>query len=427
MNSFLIFILTVIILSYGLDVLVSLLNLQNLRPTVPEEMREFYDAEKYRHSQEYLTVQTRFGLMEKSFFTVLTIAFICVGGFNWVDHWIRTADFGEIGSGLLFMGALGVGSRIISLPFSLYDTFQIEAKFGFNKMTLKTFAMDLIKGLILSVVIGGPILAAILWFFTATGDQAWIYAWISVSILQLLILFIAPTFIMPLFNKFIPLADGSLKKKIEDFAQSQNFELQGIFTMDGSKRSSKANAFFTGFGKFKRIVLFDTLIQKHTEEELVAILAHEIGHFKRKHIHKQVVVGTLAMGGLFYLLSLFINHPGLFEAFQMDRVSVYASLVFISFLYSPISRIVSMITHALSRKYEYEADAYACSTYGYPEVLIQALKKLSADNLSNLTPHPIKVFLDYTHPPLLKRIEAIKMLRNVTGSANFSRPGLANS
>ena len=256
-------------------------------------------------------------------------------------------------------------------------------------------------------VLGGPLLAVVLWFFDKTGKLAWLYAWGIVIAFQLTVMFLAPILIMPLFNRFTPLPEGELKKAIEGYAKSQDFKLKGIFTMDGSKRSSKSNAFFTGFGKFRRIVLYDTLVANHSVDQLVAIVAHEMGHFKQKHIHKMVLLATISMGIMFYILSHFLNNKNLFAAFGMDHLSVYASLIFFSFLYSPLSTSFSIFMNFLSRKFEFQADHFARQSGGGPGPLDAALKKLSSDNLTNLTPHPLKVFWDYSHPPVLERIRAL--------------------
>lgn len=241
--------------------------------------------------------------------------------------------------------------------------------------------------------------------------MAWVYAVLTVIFFELLFTFIAPVLIMPLFNKYIPLEDGELKTELENYAIRENFKMKGLFKMDGSKRSTKSNAFFTGFGKFRRIVLFDTLIEKHTTQELVSVLAHEMGHYKKGHINKFMIMSFLNTILIFFVLSFFIGNVGLFEAFSMEYVSVYGSLVFFGFLYTPISMVLSVIQNVISRKYEYESDRYAVETYKNPEAMTEALKKLSVDNLSNLTPHKLKVFMEYSHPPVLERIKAIKNIK----------------
>jgi len=406
---YLIIILLILISKYFLELIVEILNLKKVSAVLPDEFVGYYDDNKYAKSQSYLKENTIFGLIEDSIGLALTIIFIIAGGFNFIDGLVRGFNLqGDILNGLLFLGVLLLISQVFSLPFSVYHTFVIEQKYGFNKTTIKTFILDFIKSLVLSAVIGSIVFAGIIWFFEKIGVNAWFYCWTGVTIFQLFLVFIAPVVIMPLFNKFNALEDGELKTAIGSYAQSQNFKLQGVFKMDGSRRSTKSNAFFTGFGKFRRIVLFDTLIEKHSVQELVSVLAHEIGHYKKKHIMKNMLISVCTTGLMFFILSLFLNNPGLFAAFKMEHKSIYASIVFFGFLYAPINMFFAIISNVISRKYEYEADAFAVQTYKNHEAFITALKKLSVNNLSNLTPHPLKVFLHYSHPPVLKRISAIR-------------------
>ncbi len=408
MNLFFVLIIAILIGTYLLDLIVDTINVRHVKTDLPAEFEGFYDAEKYKKSQEYLKENTRFGIISDSITTPVTIAFIIFGGFNMVDQFVRGFGLSSIPTGLLFAGVLLLAFQIIHIPLSIYDTFVIEEKYGFNRTTPKTFILDTLKSWGLAAVIGGIILSAVLWFFEKAGPWSWLYCWIAVTVLQIFLMVIAPVVIMPLFNKFFPLEEGELKKAIENYASSQSFKMKGVFTMDGSKRSTKSNAFFTSFGKFRRIVLFDTLIEKHTVDELISVLAHEMGHYKKSHILKSVVLSVLTIGVMFYILSLFINNKELFAAFKMEEISIYASLFFFGFLYAPIDMILSIFGNMLSRKHEYEADAYAVETYTKPESMIMALKKLSTDNLLNLTPHPLKVFLSYSHPPVLERIQAIR-------------------
>jgi len=410
MNKYLIFILTIIIFKYLLDLVVDILNVSHIKTELPEEFQGYYDAPEYKRSQNYLREKTCFGIIEDTFFNFVIIIFILTSGFNIIDQFARSFNFGEIFTGLIFVGVLMLALKLLSIPFSAFSTFVIEEKYGFNKTTWKTFIQDIIKSLILTAIIGGIAYSAVVWFFIQAGSLAWVYCWGAITLFELFLVFIAPVVIMPLFNKFVPLEDGQLKEELEDYARRQNFKIKGVFKMDGSKRSTKSNAFFTGFGNFRRIALFDTLIEKHTTEELISILAHEIGHYKKKHIVKGMVLSVITSGFMFFILSKFINNRGLFDAFGMQEVSVYASLVFFSFLYSPINMIFSVIGNVISRKHEYQADKFAVRTYPKPDAFINALKKLTVDNLSNLNPHPAKVFLDYSHPPVLKRIKAIKQL-----------------
>lgn len=411
MNFYLVIILFVLIGSYVLDLILDTLNVRHAQPKLPGEFEGYYDPREYRKSQEYLKDNTRLGLISNSIMTPLTIAFMIFGGFNMVDRFARGFQLGTIPTGLIFTGVLLLAHHLLSIPFSAYDTFVIEEKYGFNKTTPKTFILDILKSWLLVVLIGGAVLSAVYWFFDKAGSMAWLFCWLSVSVFQIFLIFVAPVVIMPIFNKFVPLEEGPLKQAIEGYAQSQRFMMKGVFVMDGSKRSTKTNAFFTGFGRFRRIVLYDTLIEKHTLEELVSVLAHEMGHFKRKHVLKSIVISILTTGLMFYILSLFINNRELFSAFRMQETSIYASLLFFGFLYAPIGMVLSVFGHMLSRKHEYDADIYAAETYGKPGSMIEALKKLSVANLSNLTPHPLMVFFTYSHPPVLDRIRAIRNMR----------------
>ena len=412
---------------FYLDCLADILNLRRLQGELPDEFKGIYDPTKYATSLQYQKDSVYSDLLSRTFFLVGTLIFFGMGGFFLMDAVARMYNYGTIGTGLIYIGILTAIRTVFQIPFSLYDTFYLEAKYGLNKMSFKTFLSDLVKSLVLSVVIGAPIIAGIIYFFENTGELGWLYSWIIFTLFQLLLMYLAPAVIMPLFNKFSPLPEGDLRTAIEKYAATRKFQLSGIFTMDSSKRSTKSNAFFTGFGRFRRLVLFDTLIKIQTQEELVSILAHEIGHFERKHIQKSLVISILSTGFFFYTFAIFKNNPGLFAAFRMEQTSVYASLVFTGFLFSPISKIISIFTQMLSRKYEFEADAFACETYGDPTTLISALKKLSLDHLSHLTPHPLKVLLDYSHPPILERIRVHRQLpggnrRNQTGERRAAAP-----
>lgn len=408
MNIYAIIILVTIAVDFILDLVSNYLNLKSLSKELPDEFEGVYDEETYAKSQEYTKTQTRFGFITGGFDLVVLLGFWFSGGFNWLDEIVGAWGFGELITGLLYIAVLMVAKSVISLPFSIYSTFVIEEQFGFNKTTPKTFVLDLVKGLGLGLLIGMPLLAGILAFFMYTGDLAWLYAWIAITLFSLVMQYVAPTWIMPLFNKFTPLEEGELRTAIEEYTDKVDFPLQGLFVIDGSKRSSKSNAFFTGFGKNKRIALYDTLIENHTNDELVAVLAHEIGHYKKKHIIKGMITSVVQTGAMLFVLSIFLQAEGLFDAFYMDEMSVYAGLIFFGMLYAPIDMILSIFMQISSRKHEYEADEFAATTTGKPEDMIATLKKLSKDNLSNLTPHPFYVFLNYSHPPALQRIKAIR-------------------
>ena len=411
-NGYFLFIAITVIGFYLLDVFSNLLNLKALKPELPEEFKDVFDAEKYAQSQAYTRETTKFGLLESSFSLLVFLLFWWLGGFQWLDGLVRGFGYGPIVTGLIFVSFLVLAGQLLSLPFNLYDTFVIEEKFGFNKMTGKTFFTDTVKNLFLSALLGLPLFALLLYLFQnpTFSNSAWFIAWIVTTLFQLFLLFIFPKYILPLFNKFEPLEDGELRQGIEAMAKKCDFPLTGIFEMDGSKRSTKSNAYFAGFGKHKKIALFDTLIKKHTVPELVAVLAHEIGHFKKKHIVKTLILGILQMGVIFYLLGLFLNNRALFDAFGVEQTSVYLSFIFFSFLLSPLSKLIGVGMAIFSRKNEFEADAFAVEVTGSATPLITALKTLSKDNLSNLTPHPFYVFINYSHPPMTERLAALRAL-----------------
>ncbi|NTW49913.1 MAG: M48 family metallopeptidase [Chlorobiales bacterium] len=407
MNIYAIIIATALITTYTLNLIADILNLKAIRKELPDEFKGVYDETSYQKSQEYLRANTRFGLVTHTVDLITLFLFWFLGGFDFVDQVVRSWGYGSIVTGLAYIGVLVAAQGVLSYPFSLYHTFVLEEKFGFNKTTLSTFILDQIKGLALGVLLGALLLAGILWFFEYVGPSAWLWCWLCLTVVTLALQYIAPTWIMPLFNKFTPLQDGELKQSILSYANSVRFPLSGVYVIDGSKRSTKSNAFFSGFGKNKRIALYDTLIEKHTVPELVAVLAHEIGHYKRKHIVKGMAIGIFQTGIIFFLLSIFLTNSGLFEAFFMEKMSIYAGLIFFGLLYTPVEFIISIFMHIFSRKNEYEADRYVSETYQTPEALADALKKLSVNNLSNLTPHPFYVFMNYSHPPTLSRIQAI--------------------
>jgi len=379
-----------------------------LNEKLPEAFAGVYDKNQYQKSQAYLRENTRFGWIAGTFNTMVILAFWFLKGFPYLDHWVRSLGLGPVLSGLVYMGILLLFKAVLSLPFHVYGTFVIEEKFGFNRTTPKTFVLDMLKGLGLTIMLGGPLLAGILAFFQYAGGNAWWYCWIAVSLFMLGVQYIAPTWIMPLFNKFTPLLEGELREAIFNYARSIRFSLENIFVMDGSRRSSKSNAFFTGFGKHKRIVLFDTLIDRHSTQALLAVLAHEMGHYKKRHILQMTLMGIAQTGLLFFLLSFFVSFQGLFDAFYMGQKSVYAGMIFFGMLYAPLEFFIGIFMQMLSRKNEYDADRFAVETTREATAMIDALKRLSVDNLSNLTPHPFYVFLNYSHPPVLKRIEAIR-------------------
>lgn len=407
MNKYAVIILISLAGDYIIGLIADYLNLNNQKSSPPAEFADLVSPEEYRKSQNYLRLNTIFSQWESLFSLITTLAFWFLGGFNLLDNWSLNHG-GPLLSGLLFIGILLLLRAVLSLPFSIYSTFVIEERFGFNRTTWKTFTIDCIKVIFLSLLLGAPLLGGILWFFQSTGDLAWLYAWLATSLFTLGIQLIAPTWIMPLFNKFSPLPEGELKESLLLYGEKVDFPLTNVFVVDGSKRSGKGNAFFTGFGKSRRVALFDTLIKQHSINELLAILAHEIGHYKKKHIIKMTIISIVHQGIIFFLMGWFLKQPALYEAFFMDHTSIAAGLVFFGLLFTPLEMLLNPLFHALSRRHEFQADNFAAQTTGEPETMVTALKKLAHDNLANLTPHPLFVALNYSHPPLLERIRALR-------------------
>ncbi|SEE48892.1 M48 family metallopeptidase [Polaribacter dokdonensis] len=399
--------IAIIIISFLIDKLLDILNTKHFDDKIPEKLADVYDEEEYQKSQEYKKTNAQFSNITSTFSIVLTISFFFLDGFKYVDHFARSFTNHPILVALIFFGVILIGSDILTTPFEYYKTFVIEEKFGFNKSTKKTFWLDKLKGWVMSIVLGGVILSLIIWFYEFTGPSFWIYAWALVAVFSLFMNMFYAKLIVPLFNKQTPLADGELKFAIEEYAKKVGFTLNNIFVIDGSKRSTKANAYFSGFGSQKRITLFDTLINDLETEEIVAVLAHEVGHYKKKHIIFNLVSSILLTGLTLYILSLFVNSPILSESLGVKIPSFHIGLIAFGILYSPISEITSLFMNFMSRKFEYQADDYAKNTFK-AKPLITSLKKLSKNSLSNLTPHPAYVFMHYSHPTLLERVKNLE-------------------
>jgi len=401
-------ILFAVLIGTALDIASSLLTVRSLTPEVPDEFSDTYDPDEYETAKAYTRTRSRFRIVSSLFGLSLLLGFWFAGGFEWLDTVVRGWVNGPVVAGLAYIGLLGAARSLLSLPFSIYSTFWIEEEFGFNETTPATFALDLIKSTVLAVVLGGPILGAILWFFSSTGPYGWLYAWIAVTAVLLALQFFAPRYLMPLFNDFEPLEEGDVRDAILSYAQSVRFPVDEVYVMDGSRRSKKANAFFTGFGSNRRIVLFDTLVDQLSVDELLAVVAHEMGHYKLNHIPQRIGISVVQTGVLFLLLSVFLSVDGLYAAFYVDQPSVYTGLLFFGMLYSPVGRLLSLPLNAWSRRHEFQADAFAVETTGRGDRLIGGLKQLAETNLSTLTPHPLTVALEYSHPPLLERFAAIR-------------------
>ncbi len=418
MNTFAVVILVALVCEYLLGAVSGLLSSRSFGPSVPAEFAGVFNDEKYARARSYTVTRTRFGLVCGMFDLSVLLAFWFTGGFAWLDIMARSLGQGPVLTGLVYIGVLMLARTLVQLPFRAWSTFVIETRFGFNRTTMGTFIADLLKGAALTILLAGPLLAVILAFFEAAGPSGWVWCWMAVTAFMLGVQFIGPTWIMPLFNTFTPLHDGELHGAILRYARSAGFPLKGIFVVDGSRRSSKPNAFFTGFGKHKRVGLFDTLVEQYTVAELVAVVAHEIGHYKKRHVWLRMALSIAHIAAMLWILSLFLGQEGLFAAFYLANSSVYAGLVFFSLLFRPVELVLSVVVHAFSRRHEFEADRFAAETTGSGAPLVSALKKLSADNLSNLTPHPLDVFLHYSHPPVLRRIGTLQRLS--AGSASPS-------
>lgn len=400
-------IVAILIINFIVDKVLDALNAKHFNDALPEDLQDVYDETEYKKSQNYKATNYKFGILTSTFSIVLTLGFLIFDGFQFVDNIARSYSDNPVLIALIFFGIIMIGSDIITTPFSYYSTFVIEEKFGFNKTTLKIFILDKIKGWLMMAIVGGGILALIIWFYQSAGTNFWLYAWGIVAIFVLFMNMFYSKLIVPLFNKQTPLEAGGLRDKIAAYAETVGFKLDKIFIIDGSKRSTKANAYFSGFGSEKRVTLYDTLINDLDEDEIVAVLAHEVGHYKKKHIIFNLITSILLTGLTLYMLSLFISNPMLSNALGVEIPSFHIGLIAFGMLYSPISEITGFIMNLFSRKFEYEADDYAKNTFK-AEPLITSLKKLSKNSLSNLTPHPAYVFMHYSHPTLLQRVQNLK-------------------
>lgn len=404
-----IILLAIISFDFVLERTLSYFNNKSSKKPIPQELDGIYDNEKYKKSQEYGIANARFGMLSVTFSFLLMFCALYFGWFGDLDKWLRTFSPFEPVTVLMFFGAIFIISEIIGLPFSIYGTFVIEEKFGFNKTTVKTFIIDKIKSYFLTIIVGGILISVLLYLVMAMGSSFWIYFWGVITVFILFLNVFYTSLILPLFNKLSPMEAGELKASIQSYSDKVSFPLKNIFVIDGSKRSSKGNAFFSGLGKQKKVVLYDTLINNHTVEELTAVFAHEVGHFKKKHIILGTVISVLTIGMMLFLLSRMVFNSEVSYAMGGDISALHLNIMAFGILYSPISTLLGLIGNIISRKNEYEADEYAVTTYG-GEPLISALKKMSGDHLSNLTPHPAYVFFHYSHPPLLQRVMAMKAI-----------------
>ena len=409
MNSenWLYLIIGLVVFNYLFSTVLNYLNDKNWKTDIPENMKEFYDEEKYIKAKNYSKEKGKISLISSTLSLLITVCFLWFKGYGWLnDIIVSNYDIPFLQSGIFFF-TLFLISDIVSLPFSCYNTFVIEEKYGFNKTTPKTFVLDKIKGYLLALAIGGGLLAGVIYLLNILQNGFWIWLWLGLASLMLLINMFYADLIVPIFNKLTPLEGGSLRKKIEDYSNKVGYSLKNIYIIDGSKRSTKANAFFSGLGPRKTIALYDTLVEKHSEEELVAVLAHEVGHFKKKHVLSSMLLTIVQLGLMCYLLEICLNQTVISQALGGEKMFFHLGLLAFGILYTPIGTIIGVFMNVLSRKNEFEADYYAKSTYD-GNALQLALKKISVDSLSNLYPHPFYVFMHYSHPPLLKRLDALR-------------------
>lgn len=401
------FIIAFIVLDFALTKVLAWLNLKTWDQPLPEEVKDLYDNKKYNDAKNYAAANFKLDMLSSSVSIIITVTFLCLHGFAWIDNIVRGITSSAVLQTPLFFGILGFAAMLISMPFEIYETFVVEERFGFNKMTPKLYVTDKLKSLALAIILGGGLLMLLTYLYGLLGDKFWIAAWIVMSVVIILVSAFYTSLLLPIFNKLKPLENGELRQSIEQYAAKVRFPLTNILVMDGSKRSTKANAFFSGFGNKKNIVLYDNLIKDMNLNEVTAVLAHEVGHYKKKHVLQSLVITVLQLGLMFFLFGWLAGSPLLAEALGAKQGSFYLSLVAFALLYSPVSMLIGLMVNMFSRKNEYEADAFAKETYGAGP-LISSLKKLSVNHLVNLQPHPAYVFFNYSHPTLLQRMKAVK-------------------
>ena len=408
-------IIALVIFNYLFSNILDYLNHKNWKDEIPKELKDFYDKKKYKQAKQYAISKNKIGLLSSTTSFLLVVSLLVFNGYGYIDQLVNSFNLNlflsfQINnsftkSGVFFL-ILFILNLIISIPFSYYNTFVIEENFGFNKTTKSTFFFDIIKSSILSILIGGFLLFLALYLYNSLNDGFWLYLWIGLSLLMVFINMFYADLIVPIFNKLTPLENGDLRKKIENYSKEVGYLLKNIYVIDGSKRSTKANAFFSGLGPRKTIALYDTLIEKHTENELVAVLAHEVGHFKKKHVFSGLLMSVIQIGVMAFFFELCLKLPEISLALGGSGVNFHLGLIGFSIIFSPISMMSGILMNYISRKNEFEADSYAKETYNGDDLSL-ALKKLSVDSLSNIYPHPLYVFFHYSHPPLIKRLRAL--------------------
>jgi len=407
MNAYGVFILLALLVQYVLQSLADVLNVRALESTLPGQVAPLYCGGEDERARRYVRTATLAGYIERSAGLLAILVVWFAGGFAWLDGLVRDCLSGEVARGLASFGALALAYTSLGIPFDIHRTFVTEARFGFNRTTWGTFVADRLKGLVLVALIGGPLLAGVLLLFLRAGNSAWLLCWAVVVIFSLVTQWLGPALILPLFNRFEPMPEGELRQGILAYAHSVRFPVQNLYVVDGSRRTSKANAYFTGLGRKRRIALFDTLISRHSVGEVVAVLAHEGGHYKRRHVLTGMLLASAPAGLVLFLLDYFLGQAGLYAAFFLPRPSLHAGLVAFALLYTPVESFLDVVVNWVSRRHEFEADRYAVDTAPQPSDLGAALRTLSVTSLAHPNPHPFYVALNYTHPPLVRRLEAI--------------------
>ncbi|MBF0179295.1 MAG: M48 family metallopeptidase [Magnetococcales bacterium] len=401
-------ILLAMLTSFGLDVTAGALNLRALAAHPPERFADVIDQAAWDRARAYIRDRTILDLTASGFKLAMLLVWWFMGGFPWLERVIGAWKLGILGSGAIYIGVLFLLAKLIALPFKIIGTFLVEARHGFNRTSIATFVGDKAKSFLLSLVLGGPFLIAVLYFFQYAGQWAWLACWGTATVFLVFVQYLAPTWLMPLFNRFVPLPEGPLRGAILDYLRGVGFPASNVYEMDGSRRSTKVNAFVTGFGARRRIVLFDTMVARHSVPEVVAVLAHEVGHARLRHIPKMTLFAVLYLGIMSQILAIAMGMPDLHKAFYMEHLTLHGGLIFFMLLVVPLDLLLGPAMKSLTRRYEYAADHFAATTLTDPGALAAALKKLAANNLTHLTPHPFHVFLHYSHPPVLQRIEAIE-------------------
>lgn len=417
MNCYAIAILAVVAAGFVLHTVADLFNVAALAGPVPDEVADLYPGDMLERSRRYVRESTVETILERSMLLVALLLFWLLGGFGCVDHLVNSWFGHELARGLAFAGLIGLPYSAVSVAFDARRTFGLEARFGFNRTSRATFVADRVKALALTAVLGGSLLAGVLALFLHAGAAAWLLCWVAVVLFSLLVQWLGPALILPLFNRFEPMPTGELRDAVVQYADSVRFPVENVYIIDGSRRSTRANAYFTGLGRRRRIALFDTLVGSHSIPEIVAVLAHEVGHYQLGHVKQALVLTALHAGAALFLLSLVLGQPGLYDALRVSAPSLHSGLVGFALLYAPVDWLSSLVLNSVSRRHEYAADRFAVETAPLPDSFVAALKKLASVNLVHPKPHPFYVVLNYTHPPLVERLRAIASRRGLKPAA----------